>query len=50
LFGKTAQELKQKLSGFGVKYGSIATDDWDSFVATFKGEKHLIGKKYTVNI
>jgi IS1 family transposase/transposase-like protein len=47
---KTARELKQKLSDFGVEYGSIATDDWDSFVATFKGKKHLIGKKYTVGI
>jgi IS1 family transposase len=47
---KTARDLKKKLSDMGVSYGSIATDDWDSFVAAFKGDNHLIGKKYTVGI
>jgi IS1 family transposase len=45
---KTARELKKKLSDSGVNYGSIATDDWDSFVSAFKGENHLTGKKHTV--
>jgi hypothetical protein len=27
---ENSQELKKKLSDFGVNYGSIATDDWDS--------------------
>jgi IS1 family transposase len=40
----------KKLSDFGVSYGNIATDDWNSFVTAFKGENHLIGKKYTVGI
>jgi IS1 family transposase len=47
---KTAGKLKQKLSDSGVTCGSIATDDWDSFITVFKGENHLIGKKYTVGI
>jgi IS1 family transposase len=47
---KTAKKLKQKLSDLGVNYGSIATDEWDSFVTAFKGENHFIGKKYTVGI
>jgi IS1 family transposase len=45
---KTAKELKKKMSDLGVNCGSIATDDWDSFVSAFKGENHLTGKKYTV--
>jgi IS1 family transposase/transposase-like protein len=47
---KTAKSLKKKLSSLGMRYGSIATDEWDSFLATFKGEYHLIGKKHTVGI
>jgi IS1 family transposase len=47
---KTAEKLKKKLSDSGVSYGSIATDDGDSFVAAFNGENHLIRKKYTVGI
>ena len=47
---KTAMELKKKLTDLGVSYGSIATDEWDSFVAVFKEDNHLIGKKYTVGI
>jgi IS1 family transposase len=47
---KTAGKLKKKLSDSGVTCGSIVTDDWDSFVAAFKGDNHLIGKKHTVGI
>jgi len=47
---KTAQDLKNKLSDLGVTYGSIATDNWDSFVTTFKDCNHIVGKKYTVGI
>jgi IS1 family transposase len=47
---KTANELKKKLSDSGVSYGSIATDDRDSFVTAFRDKNHLIGKKYTVGI
>ncbi|MDR1116306.1 MAG: IS1 family transposase [Tannerella sp.] len=45
---KTAKELKKKMSDLGVNYGSIATDDRDSFVSAFKSENHLTGKKHTV--
>jgi IS1 family transposase len=47
---KTANGLKKKLSDSGVSYGSIATDNRDSFVTVFKDKNHLIGKKYTVGI
>jgi IS1 family transposase len=36
---KTAEELKKKLSDFGVNYGSIATDDWDSFMDRIQERK-----------
>jgi IS1 family transposase len=52
LFGtngnKNSQRLEEKLSDLGVSYGSIASDDWDSFVSAFKGENHRAGKKHTV--
>jgi hypothetical protein len=35
---KTAGKLKKKLSDSGVNFGSIAPDNWESFVTTFKGE------------
>jgi IS1 family transposase len=47
---KTTGALKKKLSDFEVSYGSIAIDDWDSFLTVFKGTNHLVGKKYTVGI
>jgi IS1 family transposase len=47
---KTVNGLKKKLSDSGVSYGSIATDEWDSFVSAFKDTNHLIGKRYTVGI
>jgi|GEM_PF-5502417 len=43
-------KLKKKLLDLGVSYGSIATDKWDSFIAAFKKDNHLVGKEYTVGI
>ncbi|MDR1056673.1 MAG: hypothetical protein LBL90_12825 [Prevotellaceae bacterium] len=36
---KTAKDLKKKLSDLGVNYGSIARDDWDSFVSHIQRRK-----------
>ena len=47
---QTATNLKKKLLDSGVSYGSIATDEWDSFITAFKGDNHLVGKKYRVGI
>jgi IS1 family transposase len=47
---KTAKKLKARLKELSVSYDTISTDNWDSFVTTFKEEKHFIGKKYTVGI
>ncbi len=47
---KTAKKLKARLKELSVHYDTISTDNWDSFVTAFKGDNHLIGKKYTVGI
>ena len=47
---KTAQKLKQKFVDLKIRYGTIASDNWNSFIAAFEGDNHWIGKKYTVGI
>jgi IS1 family transposase len=47
---KTANRLRERLKELGVTYDRIATDDWESFVNTFKADSHDIGKRYTVGI
>ena len=47
---RTAEKLRKKLKELNITYDSIATDDWKSFKTTFKEDKHLIGKAYTVGI
>jgi hypothetical protein len=41
---------EKKMADSAVSYASIATDEWDSLVSTFKSENHLIGKKHAVGI
>ena len=47
---RTAKKLRKQLKKRDITYDSIATDDWKSFKITFKEDKHLIGKTYTVGI
>jgi IS1 family transposase/transposase-like protein len=47
---KTARKLRQKLKDLKVKYGTIFSDNWNSFITAFKGDNHLTGKKHTVGI
>ena len=47
---KTAEELKKKIDELGVRYGRIASDDWDSFLTAFGEAATLTGKRYTVGI
>ena len=47
---KTANMLRERLCHLGVTYDRIVTDDWDSFIKTFAGEPHDIGKEHTVGI
>jgi IS1 family transposase len=47
---KTANRLRDRLKTLGITYESIATDDWDAFVKTFKADIHVIGKQHTSGI
>jgi IS1 family transposase len=47
---KTARKLRKKLSELGVNYTKICSDNWQSFVTTFKSDNHEIGKEKTVGI
>jgi IS1 family transposase len=47
---KTAEKLRKQIKRLGISYGQIATDNWDSFLAVFGEDKHMVGKKYTVGI
>ena len=47
---KTAKKLRDKIIKLGLKFGAIATDNWDSFVKAFKADNHIIGKKHTIGI
>lgn len=47
---KTAKELREKITKLGLTFGTIATDNWDSFVKAFSSDNHIIGKKYTIGI
>ena len=47
---RTAKKLRKQLKELDITYDYIATDDWNSFKITFKEDKHLIGKTYTVGI
>ncbi|GHU12328.1 hypothetical protein FACS1894161_0310 [Spirochaetia bacterium] len=47
---KTAQKLRKRIQRLGITYDTMATDRWDSFLAAFSGDNHLVGKRYTVGI
>ncbi|KAA6341352.1 hypothetical protein EZS27_010840 [termite gut metagenome] len=47
---KTAKRLREKLIKLGVSFGCIRTDEWQSFITTFKEDNHVIGKSHTVGI
>ena len=47
---KTARKLRTKLAESGVTYTKIYSDDWQSFVTTFKADNLEIGKAGTVGI
>ena len=47
---ETAAKLRERLKCLGVSYDSIASDDWDSFLAAFGDDVKLIGKSNTVGI
>ena len=47
---KTAMKLRQKLLELGVEFGSVCTDNWDSFAVAFRNDNHIAGKQHTVGI
>jgi IS1 family transposase/transposase-like protein len=47
---KTAKKLRDKLQSMGISYDVVYTDNWDSFVAVFQEDSHIIGKENTKGI
>jgi IS1 family transposase len=47
---KTAEKLRKRIKRLGIHYDLIATDGWDSFLATFGKDQQLVGKEHTVGI
>jgi IS1 family transposase/transposase-like protein len=47
---KTAKKLREKITELGLSFVTICTDDWAPFKKAFKGDNHIIGKKFTVRI
>jgi IS1 family transposase len=47
---KTTKKLRKRIKRLGISYGQIGTDKWDSFLAVFEEDEHMVGKKYTVGI
>lgn len=47
---KTAKKLRDKLKSMGIGYDRIYTDKWDSFIAVFHQDNHIIGKENTQGI
>jgi IS1 family transposase len=47
---KTVKKMRDKLISMGISYDTICTDNWDSFIAVFKDDNHVIGKDNTRGI
>ena len=47
---QTAKRLRDKLLSMGISYDTIYTDKWDSFIAVFQQDNHIIGKENTKGI
>jgi IS1 family transposase len=47
---KTAKELREKPVSPGIGYDKIRTDAWDSFIAVFQQDNHIVGKAHTKGI
>ncbi len=47
---KTAKKLRDKLQSMNISYDVIYTDKWDSFIAVFQNDNHILGKANTVGI
>jgi IS1 family transposase len=47
---KTARKLRKRIQQLGISYDMIGMDNRDSFLATFREDRHLVGKKHPVGI
>jgi len=47
---KTARKLRAKLNKLGLKYHTIVSDNWKSFIKAFEEDNHLVGKQFTSGI
>ena len=47
---KTANRLRDKLKSMDISYDVVYTDKWDSFIAVFQADNHIIGKENTQGI
>jgi len=47
---KTARKLHDKLKSMGIAYDTVYTDKWDSFIAVFQPDNHIVGKENTKGI
>ena len=47
---KTARKLRAKLKKLGLKYHTIVSDNWKSFIKAFEDDTHLVGKQFISGI
>jgi IS1 family transposase/transposase-like protein len=47
---KTIRKLRDKLLSMKVSFDVVHTDNWDSFIAAFQEDNHIVGKENTKGI
>ena len=45
-----SKKLRDKLISMGISYDVVYTDKWDSFIAVFQKDRHIVGKANTKGI
>ena len=44
---KTVNKLRDKLKSQGISHDAVYSDKWDSFIAVFQDDNHIVGKENT---
>ena len=47
---KIVKELRDELKSQGISYDAVYSDKWDSFIAVFQDDNHVVGKENTKGI
>ena len=47
---KTVKKLRDELKSQGISYDAVYSDKWDSFIAVFQEDNHVVGKENTKGI